>query len=150
MRYKKYYTQKEWSKFKTFHKKEINGKTYYIDVQEVMCKKYDIILTDYLTRNEKIVQVLKKFNKKNFDKGMLTFNQSVQAFTGSIDALTKEIGHAPEKKHKQNKVKIWSESKTNGPKVKLWSDKPKAKRPKKKSKKLSKDQQNIVKLWGKK
>lgn len=145
MRYTKFYTQKEWGKFKTFQKKEINGKVFYLDVQELMCKKFDIILTDYKTRNEKIVDILKKFNKKNFDKGMKTFNQSVQAFTGSIDSFTKELGHEPEKKHKQNNVKLWSDSK----KVKLWSDKPKPKK-KKGKKMLSRDQQNIVKLWGKK
>jgi len=34
-------------------KKEMNGKTYYRDTQEILCKKYDVILTDYLTPKER-------------------------------------------------------------------------------------------------
>ena len=49
MRYRKYYTVAEWKKFDQWAER-ING----IDItsQEIMCKKYDIILTDYQTADE--------------------------------------------------------------------------------------------------
>lgn len=45
---------------------------------QVLSEKYDIILTDYRTRNEKIKDILAKFNQKNFDKGMKKFNKVVK------------------------------------------------------------------------
>ena len=49
MRYRKYYTVEEWKKFDKWAER-INGMD--ITVQEIMCKKYDIILTDYQTADE--------------------------------------------------------------------------------------------------
>ena len=50
MRYKKYFTVKEWKRFDTYAER-ING--IDITAQEIMCKKYDVILTDWKTSGEK-------------------------------------------------------------------------------------------------
>ena len=66
MRGKKYYTVKEWKKFRNNN---------YFDMQEMLCKKYEIILTDYKTKSEKILSLLSKINLKNIDKGIVRFNK---------------------------------------------------------------------------
>jgi len=139
VRYTKFYTQKEWKKFKRFDKKTIHGKDYYLDVQELLCKKYDIILVDYKTRKEKTIHILKKFNMKNFEKGMTKFNRSVQAFSSGISAEPKK------KTRTKDPVKIWSTvkpTKKRKPRtknsVKIWE----TKRPSKKK------QSDIEKIWG--
>ena len=57
-------------------------------MQEVLCKKYNVILTDYQTRKEKIISLLNKINIKNFNKGMDTFNKSLNKFSKTVDSLT--------------------------------------------------------------
>ncbi len=136
MRYQKFYTVKEWKRFDRVVERE-NG--IDITAQEVMCKKYDVILTDYkinpivnlkdLPKKEVAIKILKQFNKKNFDKGMKIFDEGVKGFTSSIDAVTSQLGHNDTSTPKKNKVKIWSDSKC---KVKIWSDPPKQKKSKKK------------------
>ncbi len=147
MRYTKYYTIKEWKKFNKIVERE-NGDD--ITAQEVICKKYDVILTDYkvnpilsykdLNKKELILKIAKNFNMKNFDKGMKIFDQGVKGFTNSIDAVTSQLGH-DEKTTKKGKVwsnkkegiKIWSGSNN---KVKIWSDKPKPKKTKTRKKRV--------------
>ena len=51
MKVKKFYTVKEWRKFKS---------NDYFDMQDMLCQKYDIILTDYKTKREKLFSALKK------------------------------------------------------------------------------------------
>lgn len=105
MKQKKLYTTKQWRKFKKIHVKEINGIKNYFDVQEIMCKKYDVILTDYKTKQEKIISVLKKINFKNFDHGMDTFNNMMNDFGKSMSELSKEFESS--EKNKTSNVKIW-------------------------------------------
>ena len=59
MNERKYYTVKEWKKFKNNN---------YFDMQEMLCKQYEIILTNYKTKREKIFSLLSKINLKNIDK----------------------------------------------------------------------------------
>ena len=113
MKDKKYYTVKEWKKF--------------YNIQEVMCQKYDIILTDYKTKREQITSILKQINLKNMDKGISTFNKIIQQFGGSMEQLTRDIDGAGQ---------------GSPSKVKLWSDTPKIYSQ-------SKDQENLDKIWGK-
>ena len=47
-----FFTVKEWNRFSW-------------SMQEIMCKKYYIILTDYKTGKEKIILLLHKINMKN-------------------------------------------------------------------------------------
>ncbi len=142
---KKYYTIKQWRKFKKIQVKEINGIKHRLDIQELMCKKYDIILTDYKTKREQIIIFLKKINMKNINKGIDTFNKAVQAFSGSMDQLSKEFGSSNKDqftKDKENLEKLWGKSSTN---VKIWSDHSirgsKSQR--------TKDEINLEKIWGK-
>ena len=70
-----FFALKEWNRFSW-------------NMQEVLCKKYDIILTDYKTRKEKIILLINKINMKNFNKGMDTFNKSLNKFSKTVDSLT--------------------------------------------------------------
>ena len=146
MRYKKLFTVKEWSKFKKIKVKEIDGIKYYYDMQELMCKKYDIILTDYKTKSEQIIIFLKKINMKNINKGIDSFNKAVQAFGGSMDQLSKDLTSSEKDqsgKDKENMEKIWGKSSKSG--VKIWSD-----HTKRESKSRSReDEMNLEKIWGK-
>ena len=56
MRTRKYFTVKEWNRFKN---------NDYFDMQDMLCQKYDVILTDYKTKRETIFSVFKKINLNN-------------------------------------------------------------------------------------
>ena len=51
MKVKKFYTVKQWSKFKS---------NDYFDMQELLCQKYDVILSDYKTKKKKPFHCCKK------------------------------------------------------------------------------------------
>jgi len=145
MKNKKYYTVKEWKKFKKIKVIEFNGIKHYQDIQELMCKKYDIILTDYKTKRERVIIFLKKINMKNINKAIDTFNKAVQEFGGSMDQLSKEFGSPKNdnsSKDKENLEKLWGKSKSD---VKIWSNhsirESKSRR--------TKDEMNLEKIWGK-
>jgi hypothetical protein len=108
MRTRKFYTVKQWQRFKT---------NDYFDMQELLCQKYDVILTDYQTKKEKIFSMLKKINLKNFDKGITGFSKLVQSFGGSMDQLTREIDSQAHK-NKDNLDVIWGKPNNSGP---IWS-----------------------------
>ena len=139
MRYQKFYTVKEWKRFNRIVERE-NGDD--ITAQELLCKKYDVILTDYkvnpilsykdLSKKELVLKIAKNFNKKNFDKGIKIFDEGVKGFTNSIDAVTSQLGHNDTNEPKRNNVKIWGSS----PKVKIWSDKPRQKKTKTRKKRV--------------
>jgi len=148
MRHKKRFTVKEWKRFKKTQVKIVNGIVIPLDVQELMCKKYDIILTDYKTKREQLIIFLKKINMKNINKGIETFNNAVQAFGGSMDQLSKDLGSSKKiqsNKDKENLEKIWG--KPNGKlsnNVKIWSDSTRESESQR-----QRDKMNIEKIWGK-
>ncbi len=72
---KLFFTVREWNRFAW-------------SMQEVICKKYDVILTDHQTRKEKTISLLNKINIKNFNKGMDTFNKVLNKFSKTVDSLT--------------------------------------------------------------
>ena len=108
MRTRKYFTAREWNRFKN---------NDYFDMQEMLCKKYDVILTDYQTRREKIFCVLKKINLKNLDKGITGFSKLVHSFSGSMDQLTREID-SQKHKDKDNLDSVWGKSNNSVP---IWA-----------------------------
>jgi len=114
MRVQRKYTVKEWRKLQS--------------LQESLCKKYDVILTNHKTKKEFIIEIIKNINLKNINKGIETFNKIIQDFGGSMEQLTSELSESP-----KNNVKIWSDSPKNEPKSQK-----------------SKDQINLEKIWGKK
>lgn len=81
MIYTKFYTVKEWKKFDRVAERE-NG--IDITLQEILLKKYDVILTDYKTKKEKLFSVIDKFNAKNINAGIDKFNKGVDQFTKVI------------------------------------------------------------------
>ena len=130
MKVKKFYTVKEWNKFK--------GNDYF-DMQEMLCQRYDVILTDYQTKREKIFSVLKKINLKNLDKGITGFSKLVQSFGGSMDQLTREID-SQTSKDKDNLDSVWGKSENSVP---IWST------SEHNSNSQSQHKANLEKIWGK-
>ena len=131
MKVKKFYTVKEWSKFKS---------NDYFDMQDMLCQKYDIILTDYKTKREKTFSLLQKINLKNLDKAITGFSKLVQSFGGSMDQLTREID-SQTSKDADNLDSIWGKS-TNS--VPIWST------SENNSNSQSQHKANLEKIWGKK
>ena len=121
MRTRKYFTVKEWQRFNTNN---------YSDMQELLCQKYDVILSDYLTKKQKIFSMLQKINLKSFDKGVSEFSKLVQSFGNSIDQFTAEINN-DKVSDRKNLESIWGTSKKQTP---VWSDN---------------DSDNLEKIWGK-
>ena len=130
MKVKKFYTVKEWNKFKS---------NDYFDMQDMLCQKYDVILIDYQTKREKIFSLLKKINLKNLDKGITEFSKLVQSFGGSMDQLTREID-SQKHKDKDNLDLIWGKSDNSVP---IWS------RTENSSDSQSQHKANLEKIWGK-
>ena len=131
MKAKKFYTVKEWSKFK---------RNDYFDMQDMLCQRYDVILTDYQTKREKIFSFLKKINLKNLDKGITELSNLVQSFGGSMDQLTREID-SQTSKDKDNLDSVWSKSENSVP---IWSTSENS------SDSQSQHKANLEKIWGKK
>ena len=128
MRTRKYFTVREWDRFKN---------NDYFDMQDMLCQKYDVILTDYQTRREKVFSALKKINLKNFDKGITEFSKLVQSFGGSMDQLTREI-NSQKSKDADNLDLVWGKSENN---VSIWGDS--------KNDFDSNHKDNLEKIWGK-
>jgi hypothetical protein len=145
MRCKKLYTVKQWKKFKKTKATEFDGIKHYFDLQELMCKKYDIILTDHKTKWEQILSILKKINTKNLNKCIDTFSMGVQAFVDFIDELSKDLESSKKVESDKDEInleKLWGKSQTN---IKIWPDYPKNQSEYQRSK----DEINLEKLWGK-
>lgn len=70
------YTVKEWKRFDLFK-------------QEILCKKFDIILTDHMTRKEKVKaqrkKLIKKITIKNIQKGIRTVSNGINSFSREMD-----------------------------------------------------------------
>ena len=121
MRIRKYFTVKEWQRFKANDN---------FDMQELLCQKYDVILSDYLTKKQKVFSLLQKINLKNIDTGVSEFSKLVQSFGNSMDQFTAEINNdkVSDRKHLES---VWGTSKKQTP---FWSDN---------------DSDNLEKIWGK-
>ena len=121
MRIRKYFTVREWGRFKN---------NDYFDMQELLCQKYDVILSDYQTKKQKIFSLLQKINLKNFDRGVSEFSKLVPSFGNSMEQFTAEISD-DKVSEKRNLKSIWGKSKKQTP---IWSDN---------------DSDNLEKIWGK-
>ena len=116
---KLFFTAKEWNRFSW-------------SMQEILCKKYNVILTDYKTTKEKIMSVLDNINAKNFDNVMKKSNKVMSQFGKAVDSLTRpypELGQDKNtKRDYHSKEKIWGES------VDIWS---------------KSENDNMERIWGK-
>lgn len=126
MKEKKFYTVKEWNKFKSND----------YELQEILCQKYDVILTDYKTKRQKVFSTLKKINLKNLDKGVSEFSKLVQSFGNSMDQLTREID-SQKSKDADNMDLIWGKSNNSVP---IWSSSENSQ---------AQHNENLEKIWGK-
>ena len=117
MNYPKAYTVKEWKKFD----KEIDGSMagnqyqYFnfftqrnesfesVTTQEILLQKYDVTLTDYKTKKEKLFQVIDKFSVDNLNKGIDKFNRGVEQFSKVIGEPKKQT--KVKRKTKRKKLK---------------------------------------------
>jgi hypothetical protein len=125
-----FFTVREWNRFAW-------------SMQEVLCIKYNVILTDYKTRKEKIILLLNKINVKNLNKGTDAFNKSLNQFCKIIDSFTRSIfkdfdqgksmaytfGRVkPISKDEiwgnANSVRLWGKPIPSSQKVSIWPEKP--------------------------
>jgi len=126
MRTRKFYTVNQWSCFKNNN---------YFDMQEMLCQRYDVILTDYKTKKQRIISILSHINLKNLDKGVTQFNKLFQAFGDSAEQLTRELNHSNQDKH--NLDSIWKKSSNS---VSIWG---------KSENSQARHEANLEKIWGK-
>ena len=65
MRYPKYFTHEAWINIRKLDSTKLIGdKEFYRDAQEELCKRYDVIITDYLTPKERRkIKWQKRFKK---------------------------------------------------------------------------------------
>ena len=74
-------------------------------MQEVLCKKYNVILTDHKTTKEKTISLINKINVKNFNKGINTFEKSLNQFCKTVDLFTANTNRTSFKgSHQGNKM----------------------------------------------
>ena len=120
MRYQKFYTVKEWKRFDRVAERE-NGND--ITFQEIMLKKYEIILTDYKTKKEKFFAVLDKVSAKNINNGITKFNKGMSQFSkvvgstqpkgkskkSSFGITQKDYDSLFKSKRKGNSTNFWGE-----------------------------------------
>ena len=88
MQYPKYLTVKEWSRFDRVVER-VDG--IEITAQEIICLKYEIILTDWVSKKDKIFNVLKKFNKTNLNKGLDKLDDGIKGFEKVMDEIDGEL-----------------------------------------------------------
>lgn len=77
--YPKYFTVKQWSKF-NYAK------------QQVLCRKYDVILTDHTTKREKLLGILSKININNLNKGIDKFTDGLDEFSKVTKEMNSGLG----------------------------------------------------------
>ena len=123
---RKYFTTKQWQRFKS---------NDYFDMQELLCQRYDVVLTDYKTRGQKIISLLSHINLKNLDKGIVQFNKLFASFGDSTEQLTRELNHT--KKDKQNLDSIWGKSDNS---VSIWGNSESSQ---------ARYEANLESIWGK-
>ena len=152
---KREFLHKEWDRLKTFNKEQVNGKIFYMDMQMLLCQKYDITITDWLPKWNSHYRTIKKYiNMKNFNKGMNMFNKGVKQFSGSIGEVGNELGGdkrnhiSVTRKNKKNLTSLFgTKKKSTKSQVKIWNE-PRKPRRKKYERKKNKDKENLKKIWG--
>lgn len=125
----------------------------------MLCKKFDIILTDYKTNREKTLSIIKGFNLKNFDKGMKIFDDIMNDFDDMMSDFGKELGGGTSTSKRKvpihinpvqnsNQIRIWGNTKENP--VQKKKGRKKRKRKTGNAHDNSKTKSNVEKLIGKK
>jgi len=129
-------------------KQIINLKTkqwgkYNLDEQELILQKYDVVLTDHETTNEKLERYGKAINFENYKKGMKKFDTVMKG----VDKFWKDFDKqwsASLSGGKGSKTKVWNNGKVSSNMI--WGSQKK-KRELKTSKK-SKPEDNVSLIYG--
>ena len=151
MKYTKHFTWKAWKKFNTsvqpdntfsfinFHTKKKESYDY-LTMQEVLLKKYKIILDEYEPKwPRRYHSITAVVNQKNLDKSITSFNKMVNAFSSGLGD-TAQTKRKSKKDHdvlfgkSKSTTALWEKSK----KTSIWGDKPKRK---------SKKKSNSLNIW---
>jgi len=99
LRYRKEYTWRQWCNFRKMDSaKLIDGKEYYQDVQEVLCRKYNVTIIDYMEPRDRNIQMIKKFFEK-------------------VKSALREIKSALDKMHESNQKRKTPQKRTKKKKV---------------------------------
>lgn len=75
------FTQKQWNRFDLI-------------AQQILIRKYEVIITDHKTMNEKVVSFLTKIDisspqgKKNLDSGIMKIHKYLDSFDDAMDSLS--------------------------------------------------------------
>ena len=155
MKYTKQYTQKEWNHF---GKKEISadaiGNDYQfvnfftqkkesyetVSMQELLCIKYDIILTNYKTKKEKLFSIIDKFNVKNINTGIDKFNKGVNQFSKVIASSQPKKNHSHNIGISQKEYdKLFKSPKRKGNTTNFWNEDTKTRMKRNKHKSTQKE-----------
>jgi len=94
MRYTKKLTVKERRRFDKIVERE-NG--VYVTAQEILLKKYDVILTDHQTQGERVVSFLSKFNSENLDRSITLFKKNMNKVDKAFETWDKMKGQQKDK-----------------------------------------------------
>ena len=62
-------------------------KKFDIEKQMWLTKIYEVILTNHMTRKERTIHILKKFNKKNFDSGIAELQKNINDFSKGFESI---------------------------------------------------------------
>lgn len=86
-------------------------KKYDSDEQELILQKYDVVLTDHETTNEKLTRYGKAINFKNYQKGMKKFDSVMKG----MDKFWKDFDKQWSKSLGSSKGtnKVWNTQKRN-------------------------------------
>jgi len=91
MRYIKYYSVKEWSRFD-------------IDMQEIMCKKYNITLTDFQTKEQLEIERKRKSRQRKIQITKQVFHTMGEIGKGTLQLIDVfSTKPTPKKKRKRRK-----------------------------------------------
>ena len=168
MKYPKQYTQKEWSKFdKKDMPAETLGNDYQfvnfftqkkesyetISMQELLCIKYDIILTDYKTKKQKLFQIIDKVNIKNLNSGIDKFNKGINQFSKVI-ASNKPASESGSKSKmgisQKDYDKLFKSPKRKGNSINFWNEDKKTRKKRNKKRKAVQKEPDYSALFSKK
>ena len=102
----------EWSKFDGDVIKNIGGKEYVLSIQEYLCKKYDITITDYKNpKQRRAIKINNTIDKlfggldkffAGLDKAFATLDKTFD----SMDGVIKRVGLDSKKGKKKNSIEF--------------------------------------------
>ena len=108
--YKRYKRKMPWKAFKKF------GWTK----GQVLCEKYDLIITDHETKSEKALRIAKKFNMTNLNKGINKINNGVSQFSEMMGTEEKPTRKRKGKRRAERHDDTFDMDLGPAPKLNLW------------------------------